>query len=36
MSSSDAAAFLAEMSAAAFGTTGEWFQLGIAEQSTDH
>jgi RimJ/RimL family protein N-acetyltransferase len=35
MSSSDAAAFLAEMSAAAFGTTGEWFQLGIAERSTD-
>ena len=35
MSSSDAAAFLEEMSTAAFGTTGEWFQLGIAERSTD-
>jgi len=35
MSSSDATAFLEEMSTAAFGTTGEWFQLGIAERSTD-
>jgi [ribosomal protein S5]-alanine N-acetyltransferase len=35
MSSRDAAAFLEEMSTAAFGTTGEWFQLGIAERSTD-
>jgi [ribosomal protein S5]-alanine N-acetyltransferase len=35
MSSRDAASFLEEMSTAAFGTTGEWFQLGIAERSTD-
>ena len=35
MSSSDATAFLKEMSTAAFGTTNEWFQLGIAERSTD-
>jgi RimJ/RimL family protein N-acetyltransferase len=35
MSSSDATAFLEEMSTATFGTTGEWFQLGIAERSTD-
>jgi len=35
MSSSDAAAFLEEMSTAAFGTTGEWFQLGVAERLTD-
>jgi RimJ/RimL family protein N-acetyltransferase len=35
MSSRDAAAFLEEMSTVAFGTTGEWFQLGIAERSAD-
>ena len=35
MSSSDAAAFLEEMSTFVFGTPGEWFQLGIAERSTD-
>jgi [ribosomal protein S5]-alanine N-acetyltransferase len=35
MSSSDATAFLEEMSTAAFGTTGDWFQLGIAERLTD-
>ena len=35
MWSSGATAFLEEMSAAAFGTMGEWFQLGIAERLTD-
>jgi RimJ/RimL family protein N-acetyltransferase len=35
MASSEATAFLEEMSTAAFGATGEWFQLGIAERSTD-
>ena len=36
MSSNAAASFLERMSAAAFGTVGEWFQLGIAERTTDH
>ena len=35
MSTADATAFIEEMSTAAFGTTGEWFQLGIADRSTD-
>ncbi len=35
MSPSEAVAFLSEMSTAAFGQDGEWFQMGIAERSTD-
>jgi RimJ/RimL family protein N-acetyltransferase len=35
MSSSNAAAFLGRMGAAAFGTVGEWLQIGIADRTTD-
>lgn len=35
MTTSEAVAFLSEMSTAAFGQDGAWFQLGIAERSTD-
>ena len=35
MSTSEATAFLSDMSTAAFGQDGAWFQIGIAERSTD-
>lgn len=35
MSASEATAFLSDMSNAAFGKDGTWFQIGIAERSTD-
>lgn len=35
MSTSEATAFLSDMSTAAFGKDGAWFQIGIAERSTD-
>jgi len=36
MSSNAAVSFLQRMSTAAFGTVGEWLQIGIAERTTDH